>query len=134
MTYKGKFYPQLAKSLINISAVPLGSTVLDPFCGSGTTILEAFLNGMAGVGCDMHPLATKIARAKVEILAIEPARCEQAILQVLDRVTSPKRTILQDTGQFRAEILGELFMETASGWSKTVASLPEEAVLRVWPR
>lgn len=107
--YKGKFYPQLAKSLINISAVPLGSTVLDPFCGSGTTILEAFLNGMVGVGCDMHPLATKIARAKVEILAIEPARCEQAILQVLDRVTSPKHTIPQDTGQFRAEILGELF-------------------------
>lgn len=107
--YKGKFYPQLVKGLINISAVPLGSTVLDPFCGSGTTILEAFLNGMRGVGCDMHPLAVKIASAKVGILTVEPAKCEQAISQVLDRLQSPRRGLPQDTGQFKMEVLDKVF-------------------------
>ena len=107
--YKGKFYPQLAKALINLSKVPVGSTVLDPFCGSGTTILEAFLNGMTGIGCDMHPLAVKIASAKVGILTVEPAKCEQAIVQVLDRLKSSRRGPLQDTGQFKADVLDEIF-------------------------
>src|SRR5262249_10322825 len=38
--YKGKFYPQLTKALINIAGVPLGARILDPFCGSGTALLE----------------------------------------------------------------------------------------------
>jgi len=107
--YKGKFYPQLAKALINLSAVPVGSTVLDPFCGSGTTILEAFLNGMVGVGCDLHPLAVKIARAKVGILGVEPAKCERAILQVLERLESPRHGLSQNTDQFKPEVLDEIF-------------------------
>jgi len=106
--YKGKFYPQLAKSLISLSAVPVGSTVLDPFCGSGTAILEAFLNGMRGVGCDMHPLAAKIASAKVGILAVQSAQCEQAIIGVLQRVQSTNRTFARDTNQFQPELLGEV--------------------------
>jgi DNA modification methylase len=109
--YKGKFYPQLAKAMINFSAIPVGSTVFDPFCGSGTTVLEAFLNGMTGVGCDMHPLAVKIASAKVGILTVESAKCEQAIVQVLDRLKSSRRGQLQDTGQFQADVLDEIF-----GW------------------
>lgn len=107
--YKGKFYPQLAKAMINISAIPVGSTVFDPFCGSGTTVLEAFLNGMTGVGCDMHPLAVKIASTKVGVLTVEPAKCEQAIVQVLDRLKSSRRGPLQDTGQFKADVLDEIF-------------------------
>lgn len=107
--YKGKFYPQLAKAMINISAIPVGSTVFDPFCGSGTTVLEAFLNGMTGIGCDMHPLAVKITSAKVGILTVEPAKCEQAIVQVLDRLKSSRRGQLQDTGQFKADVLDEIF-------------------------
>lgn len=106
--YKGKFYPQLVSSLMNISGVPLGSTVLDPFCGSGTTVLEAFLRGMVGVGCDMHPLAVKITSAKVGILAVEPTRCEQAILDALQRLESPPLDLPQDKIQFEAETLDEV--------------------------
>jgi DNA modification methylase len=106
--YKGKFYPQLVKSLINISGAPLGSTVLDPFCGSGTTILEAFLNGMKGIGCDMHPLAVKISNAKVGILATEPAQCEESVGSVIASLRSIEE-VPEDTSQFRQESLKEVF-------------------------
>ena len=43
--YKGKFYPQLAKTLFNLAAVGPGNTVLDPFCGSGTLAVEAAMSG-----------------------------------------------------------------------------------------
>lgn len=66
--YKGKFYPQLAKSMFNLAGLSPESTVLDPYCGSGTVLLEAFLNGLTAFGLEMNPLAEKISRAKYSIL------------------------------------------------------------------
>ena len=41
-----------------------GSVVLDPFCGSGTTLVEAMLEGRRGMGVDVNPLATFITKVK----------------------------------------------------------------------
>ena len=41
------------------------SVVLDPFMGSGTTLVEAILRGGTSIGVDIDPLARFIARAKV---------------------------------------------------------------------
>lgn len=90
--YKGKFYPQLAKSLINISNIPVGARVFDPFCGSGTTLLEGMLNGKASYGCDFNPLAAKIAEAKTGILNVRRDIVDasiQALLGKLERTTQP---------------------------------------------
>jgi hypothetical protein len=42
----------------------LGDTVLDPFCGSGTTLLEAQLLGRKAIGFDINPLAALISSVK----------------------------------------------------------------------
>jgi DNA modification methylase len=76
--YKGKFYPQLAKGLMNLINPPSGSVVFDPFCGCGTTLLEGYLNGLRGFGADMNPLAALIARAKVNILEVSPEIVKEA--------------------------------------------------------
>ena len=64
--YKGRFYPQLAKSLFNYAGLKQGDTVLDPFCGSGTTLLESLLFGINATGIDINPVAFMIARAKIQ--------------------------------------------------------------------
>lgn len=76
--YKGKFYPQLAKSLLNTSGIDCGASVLDPYCGSGTVPLECLLNGYRAYGFDMNPLAAKIARAKTGILFVDPEKIDSA--------------------------------------------------------
>lgn len=96
--YKGKFYPQLAKALLNVAGVAEGSTVLDPFCGSGTTLLEARLNGLRAFGCDLNPLAAKIARAKVGILDLDPSL-------VLDAVRTLEERLSSDTTPDTTEVL-----------------------------
>jgi len=94
--YKGKFYPQLAKALINISGIELGDSVLDPFCGSGTTLLEGYLNGYKTYGVDVNPLAAKIARAKTGILEINPDVFRETIGALLDKIDSlPSRFVKQ---------------------------------------
>lgn len=46
-----------------------GETVLDPMCGSGTSILESYLLGRRGIGIDIDPLSCLIAAAKVAPVA-----------------------------------------------------------------
>lgn len=72
--YRGKFFPQLVRSLLNISGAGPGSTVLDPMCGSGTTLVEASLLGCTSYGLDMNPLSVLMSQAKTEILAVAPTK------------------------------------------------------------
>ena len=43
-----------------------GDVVYDPFCGRGTTCLEACLSGRVGYGSDANPLAWLLTSAKVD--------------------------------------------------------------------
>lgn len=45
-----------------------GDTILDPFCGTGTVLLEANLAGRNAIGADANPLARKIAAVKTQKL------------------------------------------------------------------
>ncbi len=70
--YKGKFNPQVVKSLLNIFNVDENSNVIDPFSGSGTTLLECSLQNINAIGLDINPLAVFIANAK-QIAISNPA-------------------------------------------------------------
>jgi DNA modification methylase len=66
--YPAKFIPQIPNALIQeLSSV--GDTVLDPFCGSGTTLVEALVLRRHAIGVDANPLACLVARAKTARLA-----------------------------------------------------------------
>mgnify|MGYP000099469741 CR=1 FL=1 len=49
------------------------SLVLDPFCGSGTVLLESLLTGHSAIGCDANPLARLIAKVKTTKIDISKA-------------------------------------------------------------
>jgi DNA modification methylase len=66
--FPGKFIPQIPRKLME-SLLPEGGSVLDPFCGSGTTLVEANLAGNPCFGVDLNPLFVMIARAKTTRLA-----------------------------------------------------------------
>jgi DNA modification methylase len=104
--YKGKFYPQLAKSLLNASGVQCGATVLDPYCGSGTVPLECLLNGFQAFGLDMNPLAAKIARAKTGILLRDHQLIERAASSIMSSMKgAPKASLDQFPERAHAELL-----------------------------
>lgn len=67
--YKGKFNPQTARALIN-TIDPEATALMDPYCGSGTTLIEGMRLGLASVGIDQNPLAAWISRIKVQTLAL----------------------------------------------------------------
>ena len=80
--YKGKYYPQIVKALLNHAGTIPKGVVLDPFVGSGTTTLEAALAGVQSVGIDLNPLAAFVAHTKFECLGIEPPRLEGLVTRI----------------------------------------------------
>lgn len=77
--YKGKFYPQLARSVMNSVALAKRSNVLDPFAGCGTTLLESELLGMSGFGLDTNPLAVLVGNTKLAALSAPADRLARSL-------------------------------------------------------
>ncbi|MDB5308985.1 MAG: hypothetical protein JWO38_3187 [Gemmataceae bacterium] len=62
-TYPARMHPETAARLVR-AFVPAGGRVLDPFCGSGTVLVEALILGRTPIGVDLNPLAVRLARCK----------------------------------------------------------------------
>lgn len=60
--YSAGFSAQWARSVIAESGA---QRVLDPFCGSGTTVVAAEESNVAGIGVDVHPFVTRVAKTKL---------------------------------------------------------------------
>ena len=67
--FPGKFVPQVARELLSLVGATDQSLIGDPFCGSGTSLVEASISGIPIVGVDLDPLAVLISRAKTMVLS-----------------------------------------------------------------
>ena len=81
--YRGKFFPQLVKALINIAGLADGAIVLDPMCGSGTAVCEARVMGMKAIGIDINPMAIEISRFKAGSLNMSPEQLHSELEQLI---------------------------------------------------
>ena len=61
--YPAIMIPQVAERLL-VKYGGNADLLFDPYCGVGTSLLEANLKGINSVGTDLNPLATLVARAK----------------------------------------------------------------------
>jgi hypothetical protein len=75
-TYPARMHPATAARLVAAFS-PAGGKVLDPFCGSGTVLVEAMAAGRPPFGTDLNPLAVRLARCKTRIRT--PAELEHLV-------------------------------------------------------
>ena len=67
--FPGKFVPQVARELLHLVGATGQSLIGDPFCGSGTSLVEASVAGIPTVGMDFDPLAVLICQVKTMVLS-----------------------------------------------------------------
>ena len=68
--YPAKMVPRVAERLVSEYGTD-GGLLFDPYCGSGTSLLEANLAGMDALGTDLNPLARLISRTKTTPLPVD---------------------------------------------------------------
>ena len=80
--YPAKFPPQLPRNILCEYATK-GQTVLDPFCGSGTTLVEARLQGINAIGVDVNGLSVLLSKVKATPLT---EREQQIIIKFIGTI------------------------------------------------
>ena len=60
------FPPHLVRTYLQDFGLQPGQVVLDPFCGTGTTLIEAKLNGIDSVGLEANPFAQFASSVKTD--------------------------------------------------------------------
>ena len=98
--YLGKFIPQLVEVFLRKFFSP-GQTVLDPFMGSGTTLVQANELGIHSIGCDISAFNVLLCRTKTAIYDLKQVRAE--VLDVLHKTRSATRN-----GPFQLPLFPEL--------------------------
>lgn len=100
--YLGKFIPQLVEIFLRKYFRP-GQTVLDPFCGSGTTLVQANELAVHSVGYEISAFNVLLCRAKTATYNIQKVHKE--VLDILEktkteikRVYGNKQLFLLDQG------------------------------------
>lgn len=88
--YRGKFFPQLVRSLINLETTRSDAVVVDTMCGSGTTLVEANVLNLQAYGMDMNPLSVLMSTAKTQILHEQPESVLHEYLQLEADLLSAK--------------------------------------------
>ena len=72
--YPAMMIPQIARRLIDEYSTTDTKLIFDPYCGSGTTLVEAKLRGINAIGTDLNPLARLLSRTKSQLFDLELLR------------------------------------------------------------
>jgi len=98
--YKGKFIPQLVEYFLDAHTDAFkeqiffnqGDVILDPFCGSGTTLIEANEKGMHAVGVDVSSFNAMICNVKL-------SKCDfNALESELQNITNKLSFFVYESG------------------------------------
>jgi site-specific DNA-methyltransferase (cytosine-N4-specific) len=85
-TYPAMMIPPIPENILKIMKTyqPNIRTMLDPFAGSGTSLLEGVLAGLDVVGLDLNPLALVLSKTKCT--PINPEKLERISKVVLENI------------------------------------------------
>jgi len=83
--YPARFSPHFVREAIRAFSEP-GDCVLDPFCGGGTTLVEAMALGRSAVGVDISSLSAFVTKAKTLLLTSNDEMAVRRWASQLDRV------------------------------------------------
>lgn len=129
--------PRLAQTLINISGLSQGQTLLDPFCGSGTILAEGLSRSLHCVGVDSN--RNRIRDAKKNLDWADRSRRGRYSLRVgdaknlsvligrssVDGVVTEPFLLPRLNSRLSASMAGELMAAAGDTYARALSSIAE---------
>jgi hypothetical protein len=78
-----------------------GAHLLDPFCGSGTTLVEARTHGLSAIGTDLNPLAIRLSAVKTNP---QSRSFRESLVLTAAEVRSASEALVQARAKVRADL------------------------------
>lgn len=79
-------HPKFARALVNLTRVPAGGSLLDPFCGTGAILAESYLAGLRSVGTDLSERMIEGARANLAHIGADATVTACDVGSIMDAV------------------------------------------------
>jgi DNA modification methylase len=116
--YPAKFIGDIPRAFIEHLPIPQGTKILDPFCGSGTTLVEGQRAGLSTIGIDLNPIACLLTRVKTAQL---PSNFDNVVEDVIGQAqlveSMPPSGIPNVDHWFKADV-----QIAIAGLAQTIAS------------
>ena len=112
------FPPHLVRDYLEQFEIRGGQQVLDPFCGTGTVLVECKKHGIASIGLDAHPMASFASQVKVD-WSIDP----DGLIAHATGIAERARTRLQE-----AEIEDDPVFLALQNGNHPLRTLPSEQI------
>jgi hypothetical protein len=94
--YPARFSPLFARAAIELFTDP-GDTVLDPFMGGSTSLVEAFALGRHAIGTDLNQLSVFLALVKTSLLSDDDLKTLRAWAEMTAPELSPLKPVIRHT-------------------------------------
>lgn len=110
--YSSKYIPQIPEALIR-ATTNKGDVILDPFLGSGTTLLEANRLSRNSIGIDINPVALLISEVKTIPVSIN--KLDLAIKNFVN-IVSPRIAISRNLSVYsrnNSNVMGKISFDLA---------------------
>lgn len=122
-SYPARLHPSIAAVVLDALATGSGDTVVDPFCGSGTTLVEARVRGLASLGVDLNPVALRVAEVKTDV---RPKASREVFRATVLEIAERSRQRVKAKAQARAPLSPEQVKRFEAHVLRELAGLWEE--------
>ena len=82
--YFASFHPSIPRTMIEL-LTKKNDVILDPFCGSGTTLLQSSISLRNSIGLDVNPLACLISKVRTTKLAEKQLEKKNLLLKKIEK-------------------------------------------------
>lgn len=121
--YPAKFIGDIPRALLDSLSKPPGTVVFDPFCGSGTTLVEAQRKGIPSIGIDLNPIACLISRVKTAPIPVGLGNVSLRVANAARANRNPARWAIPNVDHwFKEEV-----QEAVASLIDSLKSIPADA-------